>query len=542
MGVVLETNNLTVTYNNGFTLHPLSTTIAEGEIVAVVGESGSGKTTLAKALLNLLGSSAQVSGTVKINGHNIFQLPAKELAKRRSLEFAICLQNSYELLNPLLTVREQICEVLRKAYRENELGERLAWLINQVDLDSAVLTKYPHQLSGGMLQKINIICAVALQPGLVILDEPTSSLDRSSREEVLAFIRLLNRQAKMSFLIVTHDLSIAKAVSERIYILYGGKLVEVGLTDEVLAKPRHPYTMGLINSSMEIHPFRDIWGIRQVEETAEQQGCPFYPRCTQSLPLCATTMPELLPYKQEERLVACNRGGVVTILQGRNISKSYGKEQIINNLNLEIYAAEVVSLVGKSGIGKTTLSQILAGYLFYDTGEILFDGKPADFRKLHRMKGGLQMVFQDPHSAINPHLSVQEAVQEPLEVIFKKQDPTLIQKALGDVGLPRTITFLRKKVKHLSGGQKQRLAIARALVMEPRLLIADEPTSMLDASSKANMLRLLKSLQNEHGFSMLMVTHDLSSAVKISNRIYLLENKDELREITDTKEIAPFFC
>ena len=152
------------------------------------------------------------------------------------------------------------------------------------------------------------------------------------------------------------------------------------------------------------------------------------------------------------------------------------------------------------------------------------------------------MVFQDPHSAINPHLSVQEAVQEPLEVIFKKQDPTLIQKALGDVGLPRTITFLRKKVKHLSGGQKQRLAIARALVMEPRLLIADEPTSMLDASSKANMLRLLKSLQNEHGFSMLMVTHDLSSAVKISNRIYLLENKDELREITDTKEIAPFFC
>jgi len=540
--IALEINSLTVNYNGDFTLHPLTTTVQEGEIVAVVGESGSGKTTLAKALLNLLNRQATVSGNVKIFGEDIFTLPPKELEQKRSVEFAICFQNSFDLLNPMLTIREQISEVLRKTYPAAQINTKLMQLLEQVDLEAAVLNKYPRQLSGGMLQKVNIACAVALKPKFIILDEPTSSLDYKSVEKILALIKRLNRKDRISFLIVTHDLSLAKILSERIYILYGGKLVETGATAEVLAKPGHPYTMGLISSSMEINPFRDIWGIRRPETETESKGCPFYGSCTQSIPLCTTSMPELEPYRQDSRrFLACHRGGIITVLAGKNITKTFGQETVLQKLNLEIRAAEVVALVGRSGVGKTTLAQILAGYLPCDTGELFFTGKTADFTKLHRTKGGIQLVFQDPHTAINPSFTVAEAVLEPLQIIFKKADHEALQKNLKEVGLPTTSAFLEKPIRQLSGGQKQRLALARALIMEPKLLIADEPTSMLDASSKANLLRLLKSLQNSRGFSMLFVTHDLVAAAKISNRIYLLENKTQLKEITDPAEIAPFF-
>ncbi|HZK24209.1 MAG TPA: ABC transporter ATP-binding protein, partial [Oscillospiraceae bacterium] len=322
MEKVLITDNFAVKYDSGFYLQPLNIVLNKGEIAAVVGESGSGKTTLAKALLKLPASQASCEGEVVINGVNIYQLSAAELLARRSVEFAICLQNSSELLNPLLTIREQLYEVLRKAVPEAELELKATWLLAQLELTPEVLEQYPRQLSGGMLQKVLIICAVALSPSLVILDEPTSSLDERAKSRVLDLINMLRQRYQTTFLIVTHDLSVAKAISQRMFVLYQGKLVETGLTTSLLNKPKHPYTRGLIDSSIEINPYRDLWGIRQVAAAeSEKSGCPFYPRCTQRLPHCAQQQPDLAPHHSEpERLIACNRGGVITVLAGKMIT------------------------------------------------------------------------------------------------------------------------------------------------------------------------------------------------------------------------------
>ena len=273
---------------------------------------------------------------------------------------------------------------------------------------------------------------------------------------------------------------------------------------------------------MDINLAKDIWGIRPEEEHIEG-GCPFAGRCSQKLELCRTQKPELSQCG-EGWYVACNRGGIVTLLEAGHIRKRYGKQEVIKDASLTVGHGEFVSLVGKSGVGKTTFSRILGGFLDGYEGRVLYEGENADYRTLHRTKHGLQMVFQDSNASINPSMSVLEAAGEPLVLSGQDGIEETVKGALRDVGLPDHEDFLQTRIRNLSGGQKQRIAIARALTMEPSLMIADEPTSMLDPSSKANVLRLLKGLQNRKGFSMLMVTHDLTCAAKVSDRIYLLKD------------------
>ncbi|MGI6224848.1 MAG: ABC transporter ATP-binding protein [Peptococcales bacterium] len=543
MKSLIEVTNLTVKYNQGFTLHPVDFRVSQGEILSIVGESGSGKSTLAKAMVRLVEEGAKVSGKVIISDKDIYSLNEDELKALRMHNFAICLQNSQELLNPMLSIQEQLFEVLRKRFSKREVFEESRKLLSYVGLPFDVLKMYPHQLSGGMTQKILIASSIALSPQVVILDEPTSSLDIVSRKEIVKLIKELNRTQGITFIIITHDLSLAQNLSQHILILYEGKLVEMGRTLDTFSHPRHPYTKGLINSSVDINPYRDVWGIRNVIGEKETiTGCPFYFRCTQSLSECKDIMPPLkISPSDPSRLVACNRGGIISLLQGKNISKSYKSQKVIDNINIELFASEVVGLVGISGIGKTTLSRILGGYLNHDAGEIFFLKEKADFNKLHKKKHGLQMVFQDPNTSLNPRFSVYEAVSEPLRLNYQEDDHLQsVKNILHDVGLPTEKRFLTQKIKYLSGGQKQRVAVARALIMEPQVLIADEPTSLLDSSSKANLLRLLKGLQNKRGFSMLFVTHDLAAVLKISERIYLLERGRKILELTDLDSLQDF--
>lgn len=307
-------------------------------------------------------------------------------------------------------------------------------------------------------------------------------------------------------------------------MLYDGHVEEAGDTRALLDHPRHPYTRGLLQSAVGLNPVRDMWGIRPttVSYTRQPHGCPFYGRCTQSLPDCAAHAPEL-ETQPDGRLLACNRGGVLTLLECRGLRKSFGRQRVLDGIDLTLYSGEIVSLVGRSGAGKTTLARTLAGLLPLEgDGAVEFQGEAADFAALHRRLGGVQMVLQDSQAALNPRMTVREAVEEPMRLSGCFQDGAA-ERALEDVGLFACDSFLTRHIHALSGGQRQRVAIARALTMEPALLIADEPTSMLDPSGKANLLRMLKGLQNSRGFSMLFITHDLDSALKISDRLFRLE-------------------
>lgn len=534
MPALLEVRELSVSYPS-FSLHPLSFRMEAGEILSVVGESGSGKTTLLKGLACLTGRETRVSGQVLLNGRELLTLSEKERRPLRMTEFSVAFQNSGAWLNPSMRLRSQLGEVLSRKYRAKEQPRLMEELMEAVGLEAEDLNRYPHELSGGMTQRFLLAMAMALEPGLVLLDEPTSSLDVAARDSFARLIKKFNQEKGTAFLIITHDMKLAQQLSQRMMVLYNGHVEEMGSTSEILEYPRHPYTRGLINASMGLNIVRDVWGIRPPDkEDKAHHGCPFYGRCTQSLPLCAAQAPHLEDWG-EGRLIACNRGGIVTLLEGRDIRKSYGKQAVLRGVDISVRSGELVALVGRSGTGKTTLARLLGGYLNdYERGQLLFDGKTADMDRLHRCTGGIQMVFQDSETALNPHMSVLQAAAEPRLLAKLDQPEARAAAALADVGLPTGESFLKQQVKTLSGGQKQRLSIARALTMEPAVLLADEPSSMLDPSSKANLLRLLKGLQNSHGFSMLMVTHDLESALKVADRCFLLrEGRLESLNISD---------
>ena len=354
--------------------------------------------------------------------------------------------------------------------------------------------------------------------------EATASLDPESCAAVRSVIETLRDNLGTAFLVVTHDMGLARTLGGHTMVLYQGHVEETGPTGPILDRPRHPYTRGLLQSAVTLNPLRDLWGIRP-NTTQEQPGhhcCPFYGRCTQSIPLCGESAPSLEP-QPDGRALTCHRGGIVPMLSCHDLSHSYGATPVLRHIDLTLYAGEIVSLVGRSGAGKTTLARLLSGLLLCPAhSSICFQGQEQALLPLHRQLGGIQMVLQDSQAALNPHLTVEEAVSEPMR-LAKVYDRQRLSRALEDVGVYTCDNFYRRKVGALSGGQKQRLALARALTMEPAVLLADEPTSMLDPSAKANLLRMLKGLQYRRGFSMLIITHDLYSACKISDHIYLLD-------------------
>lgn len=542
MEEILKVNKLSVEYPE-FSLHPISFTMGKGEILSIIGESGSGKTTIAKAITCIMDKEIPVTGEVFIDGKELLSMKELDRKSLRMTEFSIVFQNSLEWLNPSMTLEEQLKEILIKEVQYSygsrsklkEMQKKMIELMEVVGLCKDDLKRYPRELSGGMSQKFMIASAIALKPKIVIMDEPTSSLDIASRESFIELIRKLNIELGIAFLIITHDLKLSSELSNKMIVLYSGHIMENGDTKEILERPRHPYTRGLIHASVGFNLVKDIWGIRTGVAKREHHGCPFYGRCTQSISICADKAPGLKEVGCN-RWIACNRGGVVEVLEGKNISKLYGKQQVLSGVDLTVYSGEIVSIVGKSGVGKSTLARILGGFLSkFDDGHINFEGKSANFKVQHRTIGGIQMVFQDSDSCLNPHMTVREVVGEPLKLAKANDDlEDKVKRALLDTGLPTDNKFLDKKIKTLSGGQKQRVNLARALTMEPKIMIADEPTAMLDPSSKANLIRMLKGLQNKRGFSMLMISHDLESVLKISDRTYLLQ-KGKLKKLNPSE-------
>ncbi|MBS0002887.1 MAG: ABC transporter ATP-binding protein [Thioalkalivibrio sp.] len=555
----LSVQELSVTYraeNHRLTaLDRVDLKLAPGRIVALVGESGSGKTTLGRALLGLLPASAAVSGQIRLDDLELSGLAETQWNDLRWRRVAMLFQDAAGSLNPVQRVRDQVAEPLRvhRGLTLTEARMQADGALAGIGLDPALGTRFPHEVSGGELQRALLAMAMILEPEFVVLDEPTAALDSGTKGAIGRWIRQA-ADAGTGMLLISHDLELAVALADEVHVLYLGQVIESLPGPALLNNPMHPYTLALSRSVAGLDTHRDLGGVRgdalyrvlhrhpagtgETDEHAHlvgsavshaechlpARGCLFTPRCTQAVAECSTREPALEECNGHR--IRCLRGGIVTELRLQGVAKRYGDAHALHPVDLELRAGETFCLVGESGSGKTTLALMAAGMLEPDLGERVFRGRPMDSwprQDRHFLARHIGVIQQHPARAVSHRLSVFDIVAEPLRI----QQPRLgrdalrerVFAALRDVHLAREPEFLQRYPHELNLGALQRVCVARALVTEPSLLIADEPTSALDPGVQAKVLKRLLDLQIEKGLTMLLVTHDLGLARKVADRI-----------------------
>ncbi len=517
---MLRIEDLKVSFEGEHILRGIDLEVADGECLAIIGESGAGKTTLGLSIMGLLNGNTR--GRIALGEMDILSLSEEELRQIRWNRIAMAFQSSQNRLNPTHRILDQVAEPLIAHGQSGkaQARERAAELLGKAGLAPEKFSHYPHELSGGEQQRVLIAMSLVSDPELLILDEPISSLDAGSRMEMMGFLRLAI--SGRTTLLVTHDLSTAAKLASRTATLYGGRIVELGPTDKVFSIPRHPYTRALLRSYPNMTTMKDLQGIKGRMDR-RVTGCAFHPRCTQAISICREQIPTLSNH--DGRMVACHRGGIIPALSANNLSKSFGTLKAVDGVSLTLEHGETLALVGQSGSGKTTLARMISGILDPDTGEVFLERSKSDQqgKDFHRT---VQLVFQNPGEALSHRLTVIEAVREPLEIQgigTREEREEMTRKAIAEVELPTNKEFLEEYPHHLSGGELQRVNIARALVLNPKVLIADEPTAFLDSSIQAKVLKLLMNLQENRGLSMLFITHDIAVARKISDRIAVMK-------------------
>ncbi|MDH7577040.1 MAG: dipeptide ABC transporter ATP-binding protein [Bacillota bacterium] len=516
---MLEIRNLQVSYNGLAVIREIDLVLEKGESLAIIGESGAGKTTLGLSILGLV--AGRCSGEILFCGRNLLTLSEEELRPVRGRQIAMVFQNVEDALHPLYTVSQQVVEAIlvHGEKDEDSASEHARQLLERFGLDAGKANSYPHQLSGGEKQRALTCIALANDPDVLILDEPTAALDAFTKAEIINLLREVTKNK--ATLVITHDIAVAAKLAGRLAVLYGGRILELGPTGELLGFPRHPYTRGLLRSYPNMTTTKDLQGIPG-RMSHQVNGCPFHPRCTQRIAACERDVPEL--QEKNDRRLACHRGGIVPLLEAENIGKSFGKVKVLQGVDLTLYEGETLALVGESGSGKTTLAKTIMGLFKAEQGEVFLEGE----RVVKWDRGfykRIQIIFQNPKESISHRMNVYQAVKEPLDVQGWGSEAEKLEKVrqvLNEVELPGDEDFLRKYPHHLSGGEAQRVAIARALVLDPKLLIADEPTSALDASVQAKILKLLLNLQEARGLALLLITHDLALARKVSDRMAVM--------------------
>ncbi len=514
MKALLEVTGLRVSFGGHEVVRGIDFHIAPGEKLAVVGESGSGKTVTALSLLRLL-QDAQVSGEVKFRGLqdqpevDLLKLPINEMRGIRGRDIAMIFQEPMTALNPLMTINQQISEVLRekKSLSHEKSAQEATLLIAKTGISEAKRRgeSYPHQLSGGQRQRAMIAMALACQPKLLLADEPTTALDVTVRGQILGLITALQKENGMAVMLITHDLNLVRKFADRVAIMENGVIVEQGTVAEVFANPKHAYTQKLINSR----------ATRDVVEIAAGTAL----HSTENAPLLAgkgvnvaypVPIPGIKGWFKKGRFVA------------------------VNGADFEVRAGQTLGVVGESGSGKSTLALAALGLLPFD-GQLLLNGqswggKLKNKGQALQMRKTMQVVFQDPFSSLSPRLTVEEIVGEGLLVhsplLTKEERRTQVLKALQDVGLSETQfpALLERYPHEFSGGQRQRMAIARALIVEPLLLVLDEPTSALDVTIQKQVLELLQGLQKSRGLSYLLITHDVSVIQAMAHHVIVMRD------------------
>ncbi|MFW6456779.1 MAG: oligopeptide/dipeptide ABC transporter ATP-binding protein [Planctomycetota bacterium] len=521
---MLDIKDLKVRYGEKTILRGIDLELTPGETLGIVGESGTGKTTLGLSLMGLLqkrSTDAIVEGDILFDENNISELDPDEQRALRGNRLSMVFQNTDDALNPAHRVFQQVREplIVHELCTGAAADERAHGMLGTCGLPESRFMAYPHELSIGEKQRVIIAMALVSDPDVLILDEPTSSLDAVSTTAINDMLK--NMARRRMCLVITHDLGSAASLSDRVAVLCGGRIVEIAATDALFNDPRHPYSRGLIRCYPDMSRSKDLQGIRGRAAFAES-GCPFYGRCTQAVDICPHQTPPLR--RVNGRHIACHRGGVVPLLNVEGLAKKFDGKTVLNEVDLTIYEGETLALVGESGAGKTTLARCLVGLNSWETGTVCLEGQTIDFHT-SRWCRKVQMIFQNPREAISHRMTVLDAVREPLDVHnigTRDQRMKRVQGALRDAELPHDTNFLQRYPHHLSGGEIQRIVIARALVLEPEILIADEPTSSLDVSIQAKILQLLNEIQQQRGLSILLITHDIALARKVSDRMAVL--------------------
>ncbi|NVH78032.1 ABC transporter ATP-binding protein [Paraburkholderia sp. JPY432] len=564
---------LTVTYRirgrDREVLQDLSFRVRRGEAYGLVGESGCGKSTVAMATLRYLPRNGKVkAGKIVIAGADVQKLGADALRSMRATTVSMVYQDPGRALNPSLRIARQISEAFEAAgVAHDEALHRTLEMLQRVRIAAPerVMDSYPHQLSGGMQQRVVIAMALASNPALLILDEPTTGLDATVEAEVLDLVAQLRAEFGTAVLFISHNLAVIGRMCERIGVLYAGKLVEEGATQDVFARPRHPYTVGLLRCLPSAGRSKDRERLDTIAgglplPGSVTQGCIYAQRCRLADERCRRDAPP--PYRlgaphgdqmarchyheraielpraasSEEPVAAASfnaaaRASSAPVLRARNLSKTFHVSgaplRAVDDVSLELASGETLGLVGESGSGKTTLARLMLGLLAPDAGGVLeLDGAPLAARVTRRSDEqlkSLQIVFQNPDSALNRAHSVKRLIGRALARFTALRGPEIDERlaTLTDaVRLPER--YLDALSRQLSGGLKQRVAIARAFAGEPRVVVCDEPTSSLDVSVQAAILNLLADLQRERGVSYVFISHDLHVVRYVSDRIAVL--------------------
>jgi peptide/nickel transport system ATP-binding protein len=539
-GPVLEVKDLTVDFAVDNVWVPaaknISYSVAPGEVLAIVGESGSGKSVSSMAILGLLPQNARVKGSVKLRNRELIGLKARDVTRVRGKQISMIFQEPMTALNPVLTIGFQIVETLRQHFgmSPSEARARAIELLGLVELPDPekAFASYPHQLSGGQRQRAMIAQSVACDPVLLIADEPTTALDVTVQAEILELMRSLQERLGTAVLLITHDMGVVADMGERIIVMRNGEIVERGDVKDVFANPQHPYTRALLDAVPRLG-----------EGSAESQAVDITAALADAESAATTAEAERVLAEYEKSLEA------PVVVSFSNVAIEYPKHgrvpafRAADNIDLTIHMGEVVGLVGESGSGKTTLGRATVGLLPIHSGSLVVDG--VDISKptrevIHHLHKSVGIVFQDPSSSLNPRMTIGQSLGEPIFLAEKVKGNALekrVRDLLESVRLPRQ--YASRFPHELSGGQKQRVGIARALALNPRLLVADEPTSALDVSVQATVLELLRELQRERGFACLFVTHDLAVIDVLADRIAVMRH-GKLVEVGTREQILRY--
>ncbi|HEX4814639.1 MAG TPA: ABC transporter ATP-binding protein [Nonomuraea sp.] len=569
---ILEVTDLTVTFPGGIqAVRGVSYEVEPGEVLGIVGESGSGKSVTSLAIMGLLPKGATVSGSVRLHGRELIGMDEDELTKVRGKAISMIFQDPLSAFTPVYTIGDQVAEAVRVHQKvgRDKAARRAVELLDLVGIPNPDLRAkaFPHEFSGGMRQRAMIAMAIANDPDLLICDEPTTALDVTIQAQVLEVLKTAQRETGAGIVMITHDLGVIAGMADRVLVMYAGRPVEQGSVDDIYYRPRMPYTMGLLASIPRVDgeegPLVPIEG-SPPSPSSLPPGCPFAPRCPMKVDMCDDEEPPLTVFgagrhvacirsheiehkgltgadvfpvpvippsdvvrvPRAERATVLELDGLVRhypLMKGAVFKRRVGTVYAVDGISLDVAEGETLALVGESGCGKTTTLQQIMQLAPPQGGRVVVLGR--DSAKLDKagrnaLRRDLQIVFQDPMAALDPRMPVGDIIAEPLRAHGRKEVGGRVAELLKLVGLAPE--HAERYPQQFSGGQRQRIGIARALALEPRLLVLDEPVSALDVSIQAGVINLLEELKNRLGLSYLFVAHDLAVVRHLADRVAVM--------------------